>query len=145
MNKFTYNTVIFINVTKHNSKIINKKNMHLIVKYLFTLHFKSFSSDSHDFTVEQSLAGPLSNWSHSNCLNHFCHKIFFNFGISFTFLNYGICKKWQKCPLQSSRIIICLGFIPDHNKVRFVLVVNIKSKKKIAIGNRFLYPELKCF
>jgi hypothetical protein len=35
--------------------------MHLIVKYLFTLHFKSFSSDSHDFEVEQSLAGPLSN------------------------------------------------------------------------------------
>jgi hypothetical protein len=52
-------------VTKHNSKIINKKNMHLIVKYLFTLHFKSFLSDSHDFEVEQSLAGPLSNWSHS--------------------------------------------------------------------------------
>ena len=40
------------------------------------------------------------------------------------------------------------GFIRDHNKVRFVLVahvVNIKSKKKIAIGNGFLYPELKCF
>jgi len=24
-------------------------------------------------------------------------------------------------------------------------VVNIKSKKKMAIGNGFLYPELKCF
>jgi hypothetical protein len=61
--------------------------MHLIVKYLFTLHFKSFSSDSHDFEVEQSLARPLSNGSHSNCLNHsflahlakgnvsFCHHL----------------------------------------------------------------------
>jgi hypothetical protein len=40
------------------------------------------------------------------------------------------------------------AFIRDHNKVRFVLVghmVNIKSKKKIDIGNGFLYPELKCF
>ena len=59
MNMFTYNTVIFINVTKHNGKIKNKKNMHLIVKYSFTLHFKSFSSDSHDFEVEQSLAGAI--------------------------------------------------------------------------------------
>jgi hypothetical protein len=24
-------------------------------------------------------------------------------------------------------------------------MVNIKSKKKIAIENRFLYPEMKCF
>jgi hypothetical protein len=41
-----------------------------------------------------------------------------------------------------------LWFIRDHNKVRFVLVghvVNIKSKTKIVFGNRFLYPEMKCF
>jgi hypothetical protein len=54
---FTYNTVIFINVTKHNGKIKNFKNMHLIVKYSFTLHFKSFSSDSHDFEVEVTSRG----------------------------------------------------------------------------------------
>jgi hypothetical protein len=61
MNKFTYNTVILLMSQNIIVKLQIKKNMHLIVKYLFTLHFKSFSSDSHDFEVEQSLAGPLSN------------------------------------------------------------------------------------
>jgi hypothetical protein len=72
---------------------------------------------------------------------------FFNFGISFTFLNYGICKKWRSVPCRFLGLE-SVWFIRDHNKVRFVLVghvVNIESKTKITIGNRFLYPELKCF
>ena len=36
---------------------------------------------------------------------------FSNFGIGFTFLNYGSCKKNDKCPLPFSRIRICLGLL----------------------------------